>query len=475
MKRISVFLWSLAVLTVLILSGCSAETGRDAPMPEGNKAGGNSAAQLGKPSGLAGAPVLADGEEGANEEKGDDKNAPSRANGEKDAENGRFKGNGEDGNANSAAMANEEEGDGKEDPAMADGKEGVAGNAPPAPDGKKEAAHEVGPGAEENDWVEYNGPIEHIFFHPLIVYPELAFDGDRMSQGYYDWFVTVKEFKVILEALYKNNYILIDLNALFEVKEGEDGQTALEKKVLRLPEGKKPLVLSIDDMNYYEYMRANGNVHKLILDKDGRIATWSVNLQGDEVISRDNEIVPILDDFVETHPDFSFRGAKGLIALTGYEGVLGYRTNELHSPGYEEEKREALAVIRRLKETGWTFASHGYGHLDARKADYKKFVEDTEQWKEEVLPLTGPTSIYIYPYGSSVLPGDPKYEYLLDAGFRVLCSVGPAPYQKWLPDSMMMDRRHIDGIALTSQRSRLLPLFDSDTVIDPVRPALSAP
>ncbi|MCK9912065.1 hypothetical protein MXD81_23115, partial [Microbacteriaceae bacterium K1510] len=30
--------------------------------------------------------------------------------------------------------------------------------------------------------VQYKGPVEHIFFHPLIAYPELAFDHDKISK-----------------------------------------------------------------------------------------------------------------------------------------------------------------------------------------------------------------------------------------------------------------------------------------------------
>ncbi|MDP4170355.1 MAG: hypothetical protein Q8906_07060, partial [Bacillota bacterium] len=48
----------------------------------------------------------------------------------------------------------------------------------------------------------YKGPIEHIFFHPLVVYPQLAFDGDRLAKGYNDWFVTVNEFNKIIQSLY---------------------------------------------------------------------------------------------------------------------------------------------------------------------------------------------------------------------------------------------------------------------------------
>ena len=48
--------------------------------------------------------------------------------------------------------------------------------------------------------------------------------------------------------------------------------------------------------------------------------------------------MPILNKFVKEHPDFSLNGEKGVVALTGYEGVLGYRTNELNSKDYEKKK-----------------------------------------------------------------------------------------------------------------------------------------
>jgi hypothetical protein len=328
------------------------------------------------------------------------------------------------------------------------------------------------PQAEENeveDLVVYDGPIEHIFFHPLIAYPELAFDNDSLSQGYNDWFVTVKEFNRILDSLYQKDFILIDIKSIYEEKVVK-GKKVLTKKELLLPINKKPLIISIDDLNYYDYMIENGNVHKLIVDSEGNIATFSATPKGENVIAYDNEIIPIVDEFIKKHNDFSFQGAKGVIALTGYQGVLGYRTDNVDSPAYKSEKNEALKVIERLKETGWSFASHGYGHLDANKVSYNRLVKDTERWKNEVEPLIGPTPIYVYPYGSRVETGDAKYNYLVKSGFNVLCSVGPAPYKKMMPNSIMMDRRHIDGMALRDQRSKLLDLFDSNEVIDKIRP-----
>ncbi|MBM7553239.1 polysaccharide deacetylase family protein [Thalassobacillus pellis] len=321
---------------------------------------------------------------------------------------------------------------------------------------------------KEAQLVEYTGPVEHIFFHPVIAYPELAFDQDPISKGYNDYFVTVKEFKRTLEELYKNDYILIDINLLIN----KAGSKVTANRTLMLPEGKKPLVLSIDDMNYYDYMRKNGNVYKLILNDEGEVCSYTIAPDGKEVISQDNAIVPILDQFVKEHPDFSFQGAKGLIALTGYQGVLGYRTNQRNSEDFNQKKRNALKVIERLKETGWTFASHGYGHLDARKVSYDRLVKDTKRWKKEVESLIGPTAVYVYPYGSRVVTGSKKFKMLVDSGFTLLASVGPSPYLKgYNHNAIMMDRRHIDGISLQTQQDRLSPLMDADYVLqEKVRP-----
>ncbi|MDB5055772.1 MAG: glycoside hydrolase/deacetylase [Bacilli bacterium] len=318
--------------------------------------------------------------------------------------------------------------------------------------------------------VAYNGVVEHIFFHPLIAYPELAFDQDAKSTFYNDWFVTVREFDQILESLYKNHFILIDIRSLYEEKT-VDGQKTLARKPLMLPVGMKPLVISVDDLNYYDYMLVNGNVQKLVLDADGNVAAYSITPTGEKKVTRDNEIVPLLDDFVQAHPDFSFQGAKGLIALTGYKGILGYRTQNVTSATYAADKKEAVAVVNRLKETGWTFASHGYAHLDAAQVSYDKFVHDTKQWKAEVEPLIGSTPVYVYPFGSYVVTGSPKYKFLLGSGFQMICAIGPTPSLYVMKDSVIMDRRHIDGIALHTQRDKLLNLFDSNVIIDPIRPS----
>ena len=324
-------------------------------------------------------------------------------------------------------------------------------------------------GQDEAKLVPYNGPIRHIYFNPLVAYTQLAFDGDSMTESLNKWYITVKEFKGILNSLYEKGYILIDIRSIFEEKE-ENGNRTITKKELLLPEGKRPLIISIDNNCYYEYMKKNGTVHKLILGSDGNIWDYSVSPEGKEVISRDNDIIPIVDKFVEEHPDFSFRGAKGIIALTGYEGILGYRMNNRQSPDFKKEKEEVSKLVKRLKETGWTFACQSYNHVNIANISLDALKEDTNKWKEEVGSIVGPTPVYVFPFGSRVKPGDEKFRYLLDSGFNVLCAIGDNDYIHYGPDYIEFDRIHIDGIAFQRKLEVLSDMFNIEDIIDEARP-----
>lgn len=316
----------------------------------------------------------------------------------------------------------------------------------------------------KEELIDFNGNVEHIFFHPLVVYKELAFDGDYQSKSMDDWFVTVKEFKEILKQLYKNNYILIDINSIYETKK-ENNKEVMARKSIKIPKGKKPLIISIDDMNYYEYMIKNGTIHKLVLDQHGNIASYTNTKDGKHIIEYDNSIVTILDSFVNENPDFSLNGAKATIALTGYEGILGYRTNN-GNKDKDTEIQKVRPIIKRLKETGWNFASHSYGHPDVSEISYEKLKDDTDKWEMQVQSLIGETKVYIYPFGSSLKYRDSKLQYLKNKGFKIFCGVGPSSYEELINDTVQTDRRHVDGISLRNQREKFLDLYDSNTVLD---------
>lgn len=333
-----------------------------------------------------------------------------------------------------------------------------------------EAAHRYT--QAKNAFVPYEQPVRHIFFHSLIVDTSLAFDGDFMENGYNYWMTTVDEFKAMLEELYANQYVLIDIHDLCEEQTDENGNIKLVPKAPLVPEGKLPLVLSVDDVNYYEYMENDGFARKLLLDENGDVKNLYLDQNGQEHIGN-YDVVPILDAFVKEHPDFSLRGVKGIIAETGYEGTLGYRTNNMESPTLEADREAAKAVADRMKETGWQFAVHGYGHRHTARISYDTLAADTARWKKEVGSLVGETDIYIYPYGEEIDYPSDKLTYLQKEGFRYFCGVWATKAFVSVKDTYVRQTRcNLDGYTMQTRPGAVADLIDVSKVLDTGRPEL---
>ena len=312
-------------------------------------------------------------------------------------------------------------------------------------------------------YAAYDGVVEHLFFHPVVAYPELAFDGDNQANGIDDYMVTVGEYNKILQSVYEKGYVLVDIGDVWSEIAGEDGQPRMVRNTLYLPEGKKPLILSFDDTNYYPYMLENGFAYKLILGDDGLIWSWGKDPQGNEVVSQDLDAIPILDKFVREHPEFSPFGAKGCLSLTGYEGILGYRTltdtkswTQAQEANRQKEREAVKPIIEELKRTGWTFGSHTWGHIRlGGSVSLAEIQADTERWADEVGTLVGPTTILFYPHGERPDGNDwqntgPIFRYLQSQGFRVFCSVGIESFSYIKKDicAVICDRLHPDGTTL---------------------------
>ncbi|MCD8021977.1 MAG: polysaccharide deacetylase, partial [Lachnospiraceae bacterium] len=80
----------------------------------------------------------------------------------------------------------------------------------------------------------------------------------------------------------------------------------------------------------------------------------------------DYDLVPWIDSFVDLHPDFSYHGHKGTIALTGYEGVLGYRTDEVYLT--QEEDRLTIWQKAYLEENPDFDEAAGQNEVDSAAA-----------------------------------------------------------------------------------------------------------
>jgi len=348
---------------------------------------------------------------------------------------------------------------------------------PPAP--VQEPYEIKDPTQERQGYVPWTGVVEHLFFHPVIAYPELAFDGDTQENGLDDYMLTAGEYRKILASLYEKDYVLVDINSVWSQEEGEDGPHMV-RNTLCLPEGKKPLVLSFDDTNYYPYMLENGFAHKLIIGEDLKIASWGRDPAGNEVVSRDLDAIPILDKFVEEHPDFSPFGAKGCLSLTGYEGILGYRTQTdtqtwdgAKEANRQKEREAVLPIVEELRRTGWTFGSHTWGHIRLGDGNQERIEADTRRWLDEVGSLVGETAILFYPHGERPDGNDwtktgPAFQYLQSQGFRVFCSVGVESFSFIKKDicAVICDRLHPDGTTLRRHRDQYLQFYDAKDIID---------
>ena len=94
-----------------------------------------------------------------------------------------------------------------EDPAEPEEPEEPEKPEPPAPE-----PYEISnPADPKEGYVPWDGIVEHLFFHPVVAYPELAFDGDAQANGIDDYMVTVGEYNKILQSVYEKGYVLVDI------------------------------------------------------------------------------------------------------------------------------------------------------------------------------------------------------------------------------------------------------------------------
>lgn len=316
--------------------------------------------------------------------------------------------------------------------------------------------------------------INHIFFHSLVADNSKAFDGDGDSRGYNMYMATVSEFEKIIQKMYEDGYVLVNISDLTKKVTAEDGSTKYEEGDIYLREGKKPFVISVDDVAYYEYMDQDGFASRIVLDDKG-VPTCEMIEEDGSIVTGQFDVVPILDAFVREHPDFSYQGAKGLLALTGYEGILGYRTNDQKSPTYEQDVKQVKEVVKALKEDGWEFASHGWGHKNLKEIDLAFLKRDTNRWLKEVAPLIGGSDVLVFPYGVDFETtlghyASDKFHFLKESGFNVFLGVYSKPWMHIKDDYVRMTRRPIDGQAMLEFPERLTDLFNPKDILDPDRP-----
>jgi len=338
--------------------------------------------------------------------------------------------------------------------------------------------------------------VTHLFFHSLIVDPSRAFDGDSEQNGYNMYMVTVSEFKKILQSMYDRGFVLVSpYDIAYEVVD-EDG-AHFEYGNIRLPKGKTPFLMSQDDVNYYGYMIGTGNginetpvfadtngdgfASRIVIGEDGYPTCEYMDKDGN-VTTGDYDLVPVLERFIQEHPDFSYRGARAILGVTGYEGVFGYRTKPKYettigSDLYRQEVEAAKAVAQCLKDHGWIIASHSYGHPAYGNLTPERVANDSTLWEDTCQNIVGETDILLFPHGSDIgsfrnyAKDNQKFQTLYAHGYRYFFNVDSKVAWTQVGDNYYRGgRRNIDGYRMFYHPEKLADLFDVSEVFDPARP-----
>ena len=335
--------------------------------------------------------------------------------------------------------------------------------------------------------------ITHIFFHSLIVDEQRAFGpGSYQRTGYNQWMTTVEEFKSILQSMYDRGFVLVTpYQVAYEVTD-ENGNAKFVEGDIYLPAGKKPFIMSQDDLNYYGYMiadssagvnstpvfaskKGDGFAHKIVIGEDGKPTCQYMDAQGNILVG-EYDLVPILEAFIQEHPDFAYQGARAVLGVTGYEGVFGYRTkpsyaNNMSAEAYAKEVEDAKAVAQCLKDNGWIIASHSYGHPPYGERTAEKIQIDNDKFVNTVVPIVGECDIIIYPHGSDVAGSEhytmenERFKVLYDAGYRYFFNVNSSDYWVQMGDDYYRGgRRNVDGYRMWYHPNKLDDLMGTKVI-----------
>ena len=331
--------------------------------------------------------------------------------------------------------------------------------------------------------------VTHVFYHTLIRDTGKAFDGDYKTGDYDQVMTTIDEFNQITQSMYDKGYVMV---SIYDMATADENGNMNAGEIL-LPPGKVPFVLSQDDVCYYHYMDGDGFATKLIVDDEGKIRNEYTEDDGSISVG-DYDVVPLIDRFVEEHPDFSYRGAKGIVALTGYNGILGYRTDSSYETRPDDldadkvrwldahpdfnlntERENAARVAQAMKDEGWLFASHTWGHQNVSQISLERLQADTQKFKENVDPLIGGTDIIIFAFGADLTSVEDysgeKFEYFKSQGYNYYCNVDSSQYFVQIRSNYFRQgRRNLDGYRMYYNPELLSDLFDAQSVFDSSRP-----
>ena len=341
---------------------------------------------------------------------------------------------------------------------------------------------------EQNQLVELKDvtTIPNLSFHVLMADASRACNknvsGADMAGLYNKNFVSVEEFSRILNQLYSSNYVLVDFDSFVYKATGVDGNDEFGAKSIYLPQGKKPVMITETMVNYFEYMvdpdkdgtldgTGHGFANKLVLDENGDIKAAYVDANGQSLVGN-YDLVPVLESFIQEHPDFVYQGARAILAVSGTEGVFGYRTNTSYvsrfgQAFYDNEVIEAKKVVAALREKGYTIASYTYSNQAYRSMTTLQIQAEVTNWTNQITPVLGEVDTMVFARASDIESySGTTFDVLYRSGIRYFLNSGSSPRVDINKTFVRQTRLMVTGETLAWYSSQFTSYFDSNVVLD---------
>ena len=328
--------------------------------------------------------------------------------------------------------------------------------------------------------------IPNLSFHVLMADASRACNkevsGAELSGLYNKNFVSVEEFTRILNQLYASNYVLVDFYSFISSFPGVDGNNSFFSKSIYLPQGKKPVMITETMVNYFEYMvdpdkdgtpdaKGHGFANKLVLDDNGEIKASYVDANGQTLVGN-YDLVPVLEAFIQEHPDFSYQGARAILAVTGTEGVFGYRTNTSYvarfgQSFYDNEVVEAKKIVEALREKGYTIASYTYSNQAYRGMNTLQIQAEVQNWTNQITPVIGEVDTMVFARASDIEAySGTTFNVLYNSGIRFFLNSGSSPRVDVNTTFVRQTRLMVTGESMAWYSSQFSNYFDCNVVLD---------
>lgn len=331
------------------------------------------------------------------------------------------------------------------------------------------------------EWKDVNA-IPNLSFHVLIENPVRAY-ADKDYGGLYNKnFVTTGEFSKILDQLYNNGYVLVDMKSFVASNQDLTGSMNYSYNPIYLPEGKKPVMISETMVNYFNYMidsnddgepdaGGDGFACKLVVDSNGDIKAQYVD-ENNQTLTGDYDLVPILETFIASHPDFVYKGSRAILAVSGSEGVFGYRTDSSYVASKGQEYRdqqvaEAKVVVDALREKGYTIACYTYANKNYRTMSVNELRTDLQNFTNQAIPVLGDVDTIIFAQGVDLddYSGN-KFDVLYSAGYRYFIGAAQEIKTDINITYVHQNRLMVTGNALAWHSNLFTSYFDCNVVLD---------